>query len=709
MPERRGPSYTPLPQTGHAIRLIDFAASNGTNQLDDSSQPLQCFVKVYAFQDRAADYQDLTRECEDLGPTRLEQLLNWEQAGHELTLRYTWGDWIALSHCWGDRSTTETVYVNGQPYEISVNMAAGLRAVSKLPAVQSGALKLWNDFLCLNQHNQEEIEQELKRVPHVYGNAFAVVAWIGPAADRSDLAMELFRTKLHSLKGDSIDSGDTLKSFASQEWVALASFLHRPFWGRVWMIQELILAGTRTLMLCGDETAPLAQLWALVKAIIRNTALCHRLLANALGGTEDYYDPVRHQIFSIIPRLLYLHDIGLNHRTTRNEGDYDLLPLLDVSRDSSQQYLRDKVYGVLGLLPPGVTRLIKPDLNKAPHEIYTDLVLASMQALKRLDILQNCVYYADGAAFPTWTPNLAVKRMAHALATRAIMDVGGPLHTQPIVSRTRRSLICRGFFLDVIDHLTPPQWPLNPVSLLEAHQASTLSAAQRPHESIKEALWKTLVGGGAGWPHQEPAPLSYIQLLDLPWPESYDTLTPQRVAEDLISNNWCTPDEKQDLITFVTFRQRAGRDFDLAGHPLESFFSSSPHLKTESSAGKGEGVIWHNRAMLRQACFILKRRRLFVTVTGSLGVSGRQARAGDVVAVLRGCSTPLILRRWEHTPVDDDGDAGRVRVKSDVHEKQQDNQEAYVVIGAAYVEGLMQVGDLEEKWKVKVERDVRLV
>jgi hypothetical protein len=277
------------------------------------------------------------------------------------------------------------------------------------------------------------------------------------------------------------------------------------------------------------------------------------------------------------------------------------------------------------------------------------------------------------------------------------------LVSKPLVSECRRLLTCHGWLVDEIDHMTPPQWPLEAISRQETDDTRT-RVEHYPFPStqrvlLQESLWNVLVGGSAGFPHDRRAPPEYSQLLDLPWPSGYDELDPEAISVDLIGKDWCSIDEKQDLITFVTFRQRAGRGFDLCGHPLGSFFGSDQAAlpsETPIETQQSKSYIWSDRRMLRQACNTLKRRRLFVTREGRLGVCTRQARPGDEVAVLKGCSTALILRRWTtetgrgfEPPI---GDVSR---------------EVYIVVGAAYLDGVMQ-GECERShsWR---ERALTLV
>ena len=77
----------------------------------------------------------------------------------EYPSRYEWGDYIAMSHTWGNHSQADRIFVNGKVVTISHNLARGLQALSKYPGVVDGELMVWNDFLCLDQQNKVEVQR----------------------------------------------------------------------------------------------------------------------------------------------------------------------------------------------------------------------------------------------------------------------------------------------------------------------------------------------------------------------------------------------------------------------------------------------------------------------------------------------------------------------------------------------------------------------
>jgi hypothetical protein len=296
--------------------------------------------------------------------------------------------------------------------------------------------------------------------------------------------------------------------------------------------------------------------------------------------------------------------------------------------------------------------------------------------MKRLDLLQNCRLDTTQIKYPTWTPDLLIKNMSHALGTRDIVNAGGDLDVAPNFSADGRFLHCQGLIIDDIGHLTAPLWPPVPVTSKEIKESIPLSTCSPGDISeLTIALWRTLVGGSANGDHDLPAPEEYARILELNWPQITDEDEIPDVAAHIISEGWCSPDEKQDLTTFLRLLHRANRDFDVCGHALHSFFGHPTpfvNLSAQSKTSTSQTI----KKVLRQAGNTMKRRRLAVTGNGKLSAVVRQAQRGDCIAVLRGCSTPLVLRPSKLLP-------------SAPGLENMGNTDTYAVVGDCYIHGVM--------------------
>ena len=277
--------------------------------------------------------------------------------------------------------------VNGKVITISRNLAEGLRALSRSPATVQGHLIFFNDFLCLDQDDKLEKQHELKRMSTIFSSALGVIAWVGPSQDGSDAVMsalqDLERTEVYNTPSS---ASSVLEAIREDVWLPLLRFFQRPLWTRVWLVQELTLASQRTILLCGDQHARIQTLWILASIIHSAASKAHLLLTNVTGHWTDR-DDERLQFFSVNVRFCMLRQIAAS---VQGGASCDILMLMDVCRRSFQFDARDKVYGVLGVLPTAVARLIEPDVTTEAHQVYADLVRAIVKVTHRVDILQNC-------------------------------------------------------------------------------------------------------------------------------------------------------------------------------------------------------------------------------------------------------------------------------------------------------------------------------
>ncbi|CAJ2502673.1 Uu.00g100670.m01.CDS01 [Anthostomella pinea] len=100
-------------------------------------------------------------------------------------------DYEALSYVWGSEGTPEPVGVgtsDGPVLLATQNLAVALRHLRHAERPRF----LWIDALCINQKNDEEKGPQVAMMGDIYRRAARVIAWLGPAKDDSDHAMERF-------------------------------------------------------------------------------------------------------------------------------------------------------------------------------------------------------------------------------------------------------------------------------------------------------------------------------------------------------------------------------------------------------------------------------------------------------------------------------------------------------------------------------------
>lgn len=134
---------------------------------------------------------------------------------------------------------------------IQPNLFEALKAIRK----EDEELFLWADGICINQADTAERNHQVGLMGNIYRNAKNIRIWLGPAGEKSDFVLDYVERDGDSFRREK--AGETLETIPESEQKAfLAAFraLHRrPYWGRSWVKQEVILA--RELVVhCGTKS-----------------------------------------------------------------------------------------------------------------------------------------------------------------------------------------------------------------------------------------------------------------------------------------------------------------------------------------------------------------------------------------------------------------------------------------------------------------------
>ncbi|KAK4898879.1 hypothetical protein LTR27_003610 [Elasticomyces elasticus] len=271
--------------------------------------------------------------------------------------------YIALSYEWGDDKPEKTIIVNDNPFKVRNNLYSFLSAVTK-----HGRLirPIFIDALCINQANQAERSSQVRLMPEIYTKAEEVRAWLGPlpiwwtsSPQLWDLRTIVPRREwgnfgfyILSIRKPNTPLRFTLKSVT--EWardsgldnltiIAARVAAQRPFWQRLWIVQELMLAKTLSFQL-GDRLLDAEKLLQLSRVLSGyetvnfDPAIALRTATMATHG-DALSDGLRFQdAAAILTRKYYA-------RSTT-------LPLHEVLEAFAVQKCReprDHVFGLLGL------------------------------------------------------------------------------------------------------------------------------------------------------------------------------------------------------------------------------------------------------------------------------------------------------------------------------------------------------------------------
>ena len=190
---------------------------------------------------------------------RLLELLPDEKEGAE-TLHFSLKtypraeapDYVALSYTWGEGQKSELIYLNGSRFFVMPNLR---EFFAHMFPYREEWRYMWIDAISINQSDLSERTEQVRRMGWTFGNATAVVAWLGADNDVDVGYMNAFTKAQQKWKdgwrGTKTDMEPGLCAILkrwsrSKPWdlpgmspKALESLLRRPYRERTWIIQEL--------------------------------------------------------------------------------------------------------------------------------------------------------------------------------------------------------------------------------------------------------------------------------------------------------------------------------------------------------------------------------------------------------------------------------------------------------------------------------------
>jgi hypothetical protein len=139
-------------------------------------------------------------------------------------------DYEALSYTWGNPDIASRIILHDDSFlPITSNLESFLRHRRE----KTEPTTLWIDAVCIDQSNLDERESQVSIMGSLYGAAPRLSIWLGPASSDSDLAIQ----ELGTLACGTVY--EKLPILESNVMESIASLLRRPWWKRVWIIQEL--------------------------------------------------------------------------------------------------------------------------------------------------------------------------------------------------------------------------------------------------------------------------------------------------------------------------------------------------------------------------------------------------------------------------------------------------------------------------------------
>lgn len=289
-------------------------------------------------------------------------------------------EFTALSYAWGDPSETKPITVDGEPFDVTVNLELGLRAIRK----RWRRRVLWIDAICINQKDDLEKNVQVPQMGWLYSTAPAVLAWLGP----SNLNITLFVSwmRAHTTRSYNaasaywlmLDAKSALSRSAKRErdWAVVRAyqgyreFIAQSYWGRVWTFQEYLLPRTPPICACGNIQP--FQLTAVLRRldIDRLAELRNQAVKSLKAEFTRRMDVEGLEMFNeaLSSRRMQSHSTALILPGLRDRQAHELSVFLFFTSDRQCFDERDRVFGLYGLVP-AAQDIYPPDYTKPVTEV----------------------------------------------------------------------------------------------------------------------------------------------------------------------------------------------------------------------------------------------------------------------------------------------------------------------------------------------------
>ena len=328
-----------------------------------------------------------------------------------------------LSYCWGDLDDTRSIHLNGVEVHVTKSLESTLRELGRRESVC-----LWVDALCINQSDLDERGRQVLRMGDIYRHSSETLCWLGDEADNSFLAFELIQILSKANDGPGLAKYEKalMRLYRPSEnheydahWTAILSLFRRPYWTRIWIIQEIV-AARKVHVRCGSQYAR----WEdLVKAALSIPTAGGRSLVSVVLRVFPE--------LTGMPNVASIDAMRAFTQEAKSKSEYtSLLDALLRSTNALTTIPSDNVYALLAITKDGQDLMSHPNYRLSAEKACIMTTAAIITASADLDI----ICYAEvspGRNLPSWVPDWTKKNLEKLVPRRML---AARTSTTPLVS-----------------------------------------------------------------------------------------------------------------------------------------------------------------------------------------------------------------------------------------------------------------------------------
>lgn len=426
------------------------------------------------------------------------------------------------------------------------------------------------------------------------------------------------------------DFTKAIRGLTSRETLAISKFFKRPWWSRIWVVQEVMLA-KEIAFKCGYAEVPGDKMtsWGIGPLSILNVHMF---------SADDELSGLAVPAFSLLEVLRY--------PMNENNNAIDYLFSFGM-RETSRPH--DHIYGLLGIIPEKDRMLFgATDYGCRAEDLFINVATSLMVEYNSLELLlaagiltTQTAASSTGMDLPSWVPNWTQPYVILKTSRYSRGKIG--FFSQPVfhISEDRAKLTVEGLEFDVIES----------VKIVPAKAQGEMPLWQDPLTADE----RTKDEGGLP-PLQKQIAALFLDVTDLQRldNESGFELTAsffkelEDYGESLGRREASNDLENLDYLagflrwTGETRNGRADEEILEKVFGVEASRYFAEWYRRQSSADLQRMCMKYT--FMRNGIFGSAGCSMFRTRRGSYGLTWAAAAAGDILCVVPSCGAPLVLR-----------------------------------------------------------------
>ena len=428
-------------------------------------------------------------------------------------LSYTWGTPV------GDRPVRCETCTGTQRIAVTKNLEEALVRLRQ----SSHTRVLWIDQICINQCDIQERNAQVSRMGDIYASASRVVIWIGEEDERTKMAFDFLPVLLAHLPKSTQSSSreeqaddqyllpaEALMIARSPGWEALEALFDRPWFERVWVIQETAMASFARIY-CGSYSATWHDISKACRCQARNSS------ASRGQTAAESMDRIRQ-----------------NHHA---DSGTTLLDALFMSYRFQCTDMRDKIFALAGLANHAERGMLPPSrYDLSIDEIYHRSAVAILRSHGNLDLLRCVIHPRPPSNLPSWVPDWRANSRVQRMLRNEALEPYGTRSTFGVdfsFSDDNSILIVQGRSIGTVLETSAEMSYLEQEDTLAKWRDLAQIASKNYFESYPRTFWETLVAAAEHEPCTDDATgrEQSIAAMYLAWQKVIDRRSPQAIIQ----------------------------------------------------------------------------------------------------------------------------------------------------------------------------------